>query len=48
MLCVVALCFLIGTWIILRVVHAVVGWLVSPEGESMGRDLSQHNKRAYS
>jgi ammonia channel protein AmtB len=48
MLCVVALCFLIGTWIIPRVVRAVVGWLVSPEGESMGRDLSQHNERAYS
>lgn len=48
MLCVVSLCFLIDTLIILRVVHAVVGWLVSPEGESMGRDLSQHNKRAYS
>jgi ammonia channel protein AmtB len=48
MLRVVVLCFLIGTWIILRVVYAVVGWLVSPESESMGRNLSQHHERAYS
>ena len=48
MVCVVALFSLIGTWIILRVVNAVVGLRVSPEDESTGLDLSQHNERAYS
>ncbi len=48
MVCAVALFSLIGTWIILRVVQAVVGLRVSPEDESTGLDLSQHNERAYS
>ena len=48
MVCAVALFSLIGTWIILKVVHAVVGLRVSPEDESTGLDLSQHNERAYS
>ena len=48
MVCAVALFSLIGTWIILRVVNAVVGLRVSPEDESTGLDLSQHNERAYS
>ena len=48
MVCAVALFSLIGTWIILKVVNAVVGLRVSPEDESTGLDLSQHNERAYS
>jgi len=44
----VALFSVIGTWIILKVVNAVVGLRVSPEDESTGLDLSQHNERAYS
>ena len=48
MVCAVALFSLIGTWTILRVVHAVVGLRVSLEDESTGLDLSQHNERAYS
>jgi Amt family ammonium transporter len=48
MVCAVALFSLIGTWIILKIVNAVVGLRVSPEDESTGLDLSQHNERAYS
>ena len=48
MVCAVALFSLVGTWIILKVVNAVVGLRVSPEDESTGLDLSQHNERAYS
>jgi Amt family ammonium transporter len=48
MVCAVALFSVIGTWIILKVVNAVVGLRVSPEDESTGLDLSQHNERAYS
>ena len=48
LVCAVALFSLIGTWIILKVVNAVVGLRVSPEDESTGLDLSQHNERAYS
>jgi len=44
----VALFSVIGTWIILKVVNAVIGSRVSPEDESTGLDLSQHNERAYS
>jgi len=38
----------VGTWLILKVVDASVGLRVSPEDESTGLDLSQHNERAYS
>lgn len=44
----VALFSLVGTWLILKVVDASVGLRVSPEDESTGLDLSQHNERAYS
>jgi Amt family ammonium transporter len=44
----VTLFSMIGTWIILKVVHAAVGLRISPEDESTGLDLSQHNERAYS
>lgn len=37
-----------GTWLILKVVDASVGLRVSPEDESTGLDLSQHDERAYS
>lgn len=37
-----------GTWLILKVVDARVGLRVSPEDESTGLDLSQHDARAYS
>jgi Amt family ammonium transporter len=43
----VALFSLVGTWLILKVVDASVGLRVSPEDESTGLDLSQHNERAY-
>jgi Amt family ammonium transporter len=38
----------VGTWLILKVVDASVGLRVSPEDESTGLDLSQHDERAYS
>jgi Amt family ammonium transporter len=38
----------VGTYIILKVVNAVVGLRVSSEHEEQGLDLSQHNDRAYS
>lgn len=44
----VALFSAVGTWMILKVVDAVVGVRVSPEDEATGLDLSQHNERAYS
>jgi Amt family ammonium transporter len=44
----VALFSLVGTWLILKMVDASVGLRVSPEDESTGLDLSQHNERAYS
>jgi Amt family ammonium transporter len=43
-----ALFSLIGTYVILRLVQRVMELRVSPEEESMGLDLSQHNERAYS
>ena len=46
--CAVALFSMIGTWMILKIVNATVGLRVSPEHESTGLDLSQHNERAYS
>ena len=39
---------LVGTYIILKVVDVTVGLRVTPEEESTGLDLSQHNERAYS
>ena len=39
---------LIGTWLILKVVQAVIGLRVSSEDEQVGLDLSQHNEQAYS
>jgi ammonium transporter, Amt family len=44
----VALFSAIGTWIVLKLVEAVVGFRVSPEDEATGLDLSQPNERAYS
>ncbi|HMF85087.1 MAG TPA: ammonia channel protein, partial [Nitrospiraceae bacterium] len=38
----------VGTWIILKLVDAVVGLRVSSEEEQVGLDLSQHNEQAYS
>jgi Amt family ammonium transporter len=38
----------VGTWIVLKLVDAVVGLRVLPEDEATGLDLSQHNERAYS
>ncbi len=38
----------VGTWLILKVVDGLVGLRVSPEDESTGLDLSQHNERGYS
>lgn len=37
----------VGTFILLSVVKAVMGLRVSDEEERMGLDLSQHNERAY-
>lgn len=44
----VALFSLVGTWLILKVVDGAIGLRVTPEDESTGLDLSQHNERAYS
>jgi len=38
---------IVGTWIILKVVDAVVGLRVSEEEEVAGLDLSQHSETAY-
>jgi len=38
---------LVGTWIILKVVDAIVGLRVSEEEEVAGLDLSQHSETAY-
>jgi Amt family ammonium transporter len=37
----------VGTYIILSIVKAIVGLRVADEEERMGLDLSQHNERAY-
>ena len=37
----------VGTYIILSVVRAIVGLRVADDEERMGLDLSQHNERAY-
>ena len=36
-----------ATWIILKLVDAVIVLRVDPEDESLGLDLSQHGERAY-
>lgn len=38
----------VGTYLILKIVDALVGLRVSEEEERMGLDLSQHEERAYS
>lgn len=38
---------LVGTYIILSIVNAVMGLRVADDEERMGLDLSQHNERAY-
>jgi Amt family ammonium transporter len=38
----------VGTYIILKVLDGMITLRVSPEEESTGLDLSQHNERAYS
>jgi len=38
---------IIGTYILLTIVKAVMGLRVADEEERMGLDLSQHNERAY-
>jgi len=38
----------VGTYIILKLVDGLIGLRVTPEEESIGLDLSQHNERAYS
>ncbi len=37
----------VGTWIILKVLDAIMGLRVSAEEESNGLDLSQHSETAY-
>jgi Amt family ammonium transporter len=37
----------VGTYIILKIVNALVGLRVSSQHEEQGLDLSQHNERAY-
>jgi len=37
----------LGTFLLLKVVNALVGLRVDPEEESVGLDLSQHGERAY-
>lgn len=38
----------VGSYVILKVVDGLIGLRVSPEEETTGLDLSQHNERAYS
>ena len=37
----------VGTFVILKVLDAVMGLRVSPEAESDGLDLSQHGEEGY-
>jgi ammonium transporter, Amt family len=37
----------IGTWVLYKVVDAVIGVRVSEKDEAMGLDLTQHHERAY-
>ncbi len=39
---------IVGTFIILKIVDVLVGLRVTPEEETRGLDLSQHNENAYS
>jgi Amt family ammonium transporter len=39
---------IVGTWIILSILKAIMGLRVSEEEEQMGLDLSQHNEKSYS
>ena len=36
-----------GTWILAKVVNAVIGLRVKSEEETVGLDISQHGERAY-
>jgi Amt family ammonium transporter len=38
---------MVGTYILLSIVKAVMGLRVPHDEERMGLDLSQHNERAY-
>ena len=38
---------IVGTYILLSIVKAIMGLRVSDDDERMGLDLSQHNERAY-
>ena len=38
---------IVGSYIILSIIKAVMGLRVADEEEMMGLDLSQHNERAY-
>ncbi len=38
----------VGTWVILKLVDAVMGLRIREDEERMGLDLSQHDERAYS
>ncbi|MBM4124048.1 MAG: ammonium transporter [Nitrospira sp.] len=46
--CVTALFSFAGSYLILKMVDGLIGLRVSPEEETTGLDLSQHNERAYS
>jgi len=37
----------VGTWIILKVLDAIMGLRLSDEDEFVGLDLSQHSETAY-
>jgi Amt family ammonium transporter len=37
----------VATWVLLKIVNAVIGLRVEREEESLGLDLSQHGERAY-
>ena len=38
----------VGTWIIMKIIDAIMGLRVSREDEEAGLDLSQHSETAYS
>jgi Amt family ammonium transporter len=37
----------VGTYILLSIVKAIMGLRIADDEERMGLDLSQHNERAY-
>ncbi len=45
--CATAIFSFVGTFIILKIIDRFIGLRVTPEEESIGLDLSQHNERAY-